>query len=121
MKKVKRTKEKIKLAPFDTSEHLDSEEVIEEYLNAALEDPNPGDGGLTPCLRSARRNPTAIGQSSRSRPGPKSQVSGHHSARHGSLVPACIPPTSEAGNRRPKTFIQDVNFEARTKRFVSLF
>ncbi len=41
MKKVKRTKEKIGLAPFDTSEHLDSEEVIEEYLKTALEDPNP--------------------------------------------------------------------------------
>jgi probable addiction module antidote protein len=41
MKKVKRTKEKIKLVPFDTSEHLDSEEMIEEYLKAALEDPNP--------------------------------------------------------------------------------
>jgi probable addiction module antidote protein len=41
VKKVKRTKEKIKLAPFDTSEHLDSKEVIEEYLKAALEDPNP--------------------------------------------------------------------------------
>lgn len=32
---------KIKLAPFDASEHLDSEEVIAEYLQAALEDPNP--------------------------------------------------------------------------------
>jgi probable addiction module antidote protein len=41
MKKAKRAKEKIKLAPFDASEHLDSEEVIEEYLRAALEDPNP--------------------------------------------------------------------------------
>jgi len=34
-------KPKIKLAPFDASEHLDSEAVIEEYLQAALEDPNP--------------------------------------------------------------------------------
>jgi probable addiction module antidote protein len=41
MKKTKRTKAKIKFAPFDTSEHLDGEEVIEEYLKAALEDPNP--------------------------------------------------------------------------------
>ena len=32
---------KIKLAPFDASEHLDSEAVIQEYLQAALEDPNP--------------------------------------------------------------------------------
>jgi len=32
---------KSKLAPFDASEHLDSEEVVEEYLKAALEDPNP--------------------------------------------------------------------------------
>ena len=41
MKKTKRAKGKIRLAPFDTSEHLDSEGVIEEYLKAALEDPNP--------------------------------------------------------------------------------
>lgn len=34
-------KKKNKLAPFDASEHLDSEQVIEEYLKAALEDPNP--------------------------------------------------------------------------------
>jgi probable addiction module antidote protein len=40
-RKTRKTKEKIKFAPFDTSEHLDSEEVIEEYLRAALEDPNP--------------------------------------------------------------------------------
>jgi probable addiction module antidote protein len=32
---------KTKLAPFDVSEHLDSEEVIAEYLAAALADPNP--------------------------------------------------------------------------------
>lgn len=32
---------KIELAPFDASSHLDSEEVIEEYLKAALEDPDP--------------------------------------------------------------------------------
>jgi probable addiction module antidote protein len=41
MKKAKRAKTKIEFAPFDTSDHLDSEEVIEEYLRAALEDPNP--------------------------------------------------------------------------------
>jgi probable addiction module antidote protein len=34
-------KRKTRLAPFDASEHLDSEEVIEEYLQAALEDSNP--------------------------------------------------------------------------------
>jgi probable addiction module antidote protein len=32
---------KVKIAPFDASEHLDDEEVIAEYLTAALEDPNP--------------------------------------------------------------------------------
>ncbi len=32
---------KKKLAPFDAAEYLDSEEVIAEYLNAALEDENP--------------------------------------------------------------------------------
>src|SRR5258708_39360988 len=32
---------KAKFAPFDASEHLDDEEVIAEYLAAALEDPNP--------------------------------------------------------------------------------
>lgn len=30
-----------KLAPFDAAEYLDNEEVIAEYLNAALEDENP--------------------------------------------------------------------------------
>lgn len=29
-----------KLSPFDVSKHLDSDEVIAEYLAAALEDPN---------------------------------------------------------------------------------
>ena len=29
------------LAPFDASDYLDSEEVIAEYLTAALEDPDP--------------------------------------------------------------------------------
>jgi DNA-binding phage protein len=38
MKVKKRT---IELAPFDASEFLDDEEVIAEYLAAALEDPNP--------------------------------------------------------------------------------
>ncbi len=32
---------KVKVAPFDASEYLDNEEVIAEYLTAALEDPNP--------------------------------------------------------------------------------
>lgn len=31
----------VELAPFDVSEFLDNEEVIAEYLAAALEDPNP--------------------------------------------------------------------------------
>ena len=31
----------IKVAPFDAVDYLDSEEVIAEYLNAALEDTNP--------------------------------------------------------------------------------
>jgi len=33
---------KVKVAPFDASEYLDDEEVVAEYLTAALEDPNPG-------------------------------------------------------------------------------
>lgn len=32
---------RVKLAPFDASEFLDDEEVIAEYLTAALEDPDP--------------------------------------------------------------------------------
>lgn len=32
---------KVKVAPFDASEYLDDEEVIAEYLTAALEDSNP--------------------------------------------------------------------------------
>lgn len=32
---------KVKVAPFDASEYLDDEEVIAEYLTAAMEDPNP--------------------------------------------------------------------------------
>jgi probable addiction module antidote protein len=30
-----------KIKPFDASEYLDSDEVVAEYLTAALEDPNP--------------------------------------------------------------------------------
>lgn len=30
-----------KNAPFDAADYLDSDEVIAEYLNAALEDENP--------------------------------------------------------------------------------
>jgi len=30
-----------KIKPFDPSEFLDSDEVVAEYLTAALEDPNP--------------------------------------------------------------------------------
>ena len=33
--------DKLKLAPFDASDYLDSEEVIAEYLTAALENPDP--------------------------------------------------------------------------------
>lgn len=32
---------KAKFAPFDASDYLDNEEVIAEYLTAALEDPDP--------------------------------------------------------------------------------
>ena len=31
----------LKIAPFDAADYLDKEEVIAEYLTAALEDPNP--------------------------------------------------------------------------------
>ena len=34
-------KNSIKLAPFDASDYLDSEETIAEYLTAALETPDP--------------------------------------------------------------------------------
>jgi probable addiction module antidote protein len=34
-------KRRVKVAPFDAADYLDSEEVIAEYLAAALEDPNP--------------------------------------------------------------------------------
>ena len=30
-----------KFAPFDAADYLDSDEVIAEYLTAAMEDPNP--------------------------------------------------------------------------------
>ena len=30
-----------KIKPFDAADYLDGEEVISEYLNVALEDPNP--------------------------------------------------------------------------------
>jgi probable addiction module antidote protein len=30
-----------KLAPFDAVDYLDDDEIIAEYLSAALEDPNP--------------------------------------------------------------------------------
>jgi len=32
---------KIETAPFDAADYLDDEEIIAEYLTAALEDPNP--------------------------------------------------------------------------------
>jgi probable addiction module antidote protein len=32
---------KLKIAPFEASDYLEDEEVIAEYLAAALEDPNP--------------------------------------------------------------------------------
>ena len=32
---------KLKVAPFDASDYLDSEETIAEYLTAALENPDP--------------------------------------------------------------------------------
>jgi probable addiction module antidote protein len=31
----------VKYAPFDTADYLDNDEVIAEYLSAAVEDPNP--------------------------------------------------------------------------------
>jgi probable addiction module antidote protein len=34
--------DRLDLAPFDASDYLDSEEVIAEYLAAALDDPDPG-------------------------------------------------------------------------------
>lgn len=40
LKKLERCSMK-KTAPFDAADYLDNDEVIAEYLNAALEDPNP--------------------------------------------------------------------------------
>jgi probable addiction module antidote protein len=34
-------KKRVKVAPFDAADYLNNEEVIAEYLAAALEDPNP--------------------------------------------------------------------------------
>jgi probable addiction module antidote protein len=34
-------KGRVEIAPFDASDYLDNEEVVAEYLAAALEDPNP--------------------------------------------------------------------------------
>ncbi len=34
-------KKRVKVAPFAAADYLDNEEVIAEYLAAALEDPNP--------------------------------------------------------------------------------
>jgi len=34
-------KNQLRIAPFDASEYLDNDEVVAEYLAAALEDPNP--------------------------------------------------------------------------------
>jgi probable addiction module antidote protein len=41
MPKLKKANPKTEFAPFDASDFLSSDEVIEEYLKAALEDPNP--------------------------------------------------------------------------------
>jgi probable addiction module antidote protein len=34
-------KTRVKIAPFDAADYLENEEVIAEYLAAALDDPNP--------------------------------------------------------------------------------
>jgi hypothetical protein len=36
-----RTRDEVKVGEFDASEYLDNEEVVAEYLTAALEDANP--------------------------------------------------------------------------------
>jgi probable addiction module antidote protein len=41
MPKLKKANSKTEFAPFEASDFLSSDEVIEEYLKAALEDPNP--------------------------------------------------------------------------------
>lgn len=56
---------KVRLAPFDASEYLDNEEVIAEYLAAALEDPNP-DVFLRAAANVAKaRGLTAVAKASR--------------------------------------------------------
>ena len=40
-KKAKRTPKKLILSPFDAAEYLESEELIAEYLNAAMKEPDP--------------------------------------------------------------------------------
>jgi probable addiction module antidote protein len=40
-RKMAKRKKRVKIAPFDAADYLDNEEVIAEYLAAALEDPNP--------------------------------------------------------------------------------
>jgi DNA-binding phage protein len=40
-KRAKANASNIEVAPFDASKFLGNEEVIAEYLSAALEDPNP--------------------------------------------------------------------------------
>src|ERR1700709_2211266 len=39
---MKAKSKKTTFAPFDAAEYLDNDEVIAEYLSAAVEDPNPG-------------------------------------------------------------------------------
>jgi probable addiction module antidote protein len=39
--KMAKRKGRVEIAPFDASDYLDNEEVVAEYLAAALEDPNP--------------------------------------------------------------------------------
>jgi probable addiction module antidote protein len=36
-----KSKKKVTFAPFDAAAYLDNDEVIAEYLSAAVEDPNP--------------------------------------------------------------------------------
>jgi probable addiction module antidote protein len=38
---VKRLAMTVTYAPFDASDYLDNDEIIAEYLSAAIEDPNP--------------------------------------------------------------------------------
>src|SRR5580658_2608998 len=39
--RMAKRKSRLEIAPFDAAEYLDNEEVIAEYLSAALEDANP--------------------------------------------------------------------------------